>query len=50
VKLRDVYRYQVWFFTGRVVPLVAKLQAHEEGFVWPDDIRLVTDVDPAGLL
>jgi hypothetical protein len=33
-----------------VVPLVARLAELDRAFNWTDDCRLVTDVDPIGLL
>jgi primosomal protein N' (replication factor Y) len=50
LKVRDLFRYQVWCFTGKVVPLVARLAELDRAFNWTDDCRLVTDVDPIGLL
>jgi len=48
-KIKDEYRWQLWYFTNsvtKVVPELAKLRA---GFAWPDDITQVLDVDPVNL-
>ena len=48
-KVKDEYRYQVWYFCARatkVVPELVKLQA---GQAWPDDVTQVLDVDPMSL-
>jgi primosomal protein N' (replication factor Y) len=49
-KIKDEYRWQLWYFTNavtKVVPELAKLRA---GFAWPDDITQVIDVDPVNLV
>jgi primosomal protein N' (replication factor Y) (superfamily II helicase) len=48
-KIKDEYRYQVWYFTTnvtRVVPVLAQLRAE---FVWPDGVTQVLDVDPMNM-
>ncbi len=48
-KIKDEYRWQLWYFTNsvtKVVPDLAKLRA---GFAWPDDITQVLDIDPVNL-
>ncbi len=48
-KIKDEYRWQLWYFTNavtKVVPELAKLRAD---FAWPDDITQVIDVDPMSL-
>ena len=45
-KIKDEYRWQLWYFTHsvtKVVPDLAKLRA---GFAWPDDITQVLDIEP----
>jgi primosomal protein N' (replication factor Y) len=45
-KVKDEYRYQVWYFCAsatKVVPVLTKLQATVN---WPDDVTQVLDVDP----
>ncbi len=49
-KIKDEYRWQLWYFTNsvtKVVPELAKLRA---GFAWPDDLTQVLDVDPVNLV
>ena len=49
-KIKDEYRWQLWYFTNsvtKVVPELAKLRA---GFAWPDDLTQVIDVDPVNLM
>ena len=49
-KVKDEYRYQIWYFCARatkVVPELVKLQA---GFAWPADVSQVLDVDPMSLV
>jgi primosomal protein N' (replication factor Y) len=48
-KIKDEYRWQLWYFTasvGKVIPQIARLRA---GFAWPEDITQVIDVDPMNL-
>ena len=48
-KIKDEYRWQLWYFTHavtKVVPELAKLRAD---FAWPDDLTQVLDVDPVNL-
>ncbi len=49
-KVKDEYRFQVWYFcasTTKVVPELVKLQKTVE---WPDDVTQVLDVDPMSLM
>ncbi len=49
-KVKDEYRYQIWYFCAqatKVVPELVKLQA---GFAWPADVSQVLDVDPMSLV
>ncbi|MBE36963.1 MAG: primosomal protein N' [Opitutaceae bacterium] len=48
-KIKDAYRWQLWYFThnvSKVIPLISKLRAD---FAWPDDMIQVIDVDPVSL-
>lgn len=48
-KVKDEYRFQVWYFCAsatKVVPVLTKL---ESGINWPDDVTQVFDVDPMSL-
>jgi len=49
-KVKDEYRYQVWYFTHRTQKVVTELQRLEAGFAWPDDVVQVLDVDPMSLV
>jgi primosomal protein N' (replication factor Y) (superfamily II helicase) len=49
-KIKDAYRWQLWYFTNNVsktIPLLSKLRSD---FAWPDDITQVMDVDPVSLM
>ncbi|MDQ5980407.1 MAG: hypothetical protein QG602_3384, partial [Verrucomicrobiota bacterium] len=49
-KVKDEYRYQIWYFcasAAKVVPVLVKLQAEVK---WPDDVTQVLDVDPMSLM
>ena len=48
-KMKDEYRWQLWYFCAsptRIVPRLAELRA---AFAWPDDMTQVLDVDPVNL-
>ena len=49
-KVKDEYRYQVWYFTSRTAQVVAELVKLEAAFQWPDDVTQVLDVDPMSLV
>jgi primosomal protein N' (replication factor Y) len=49
-KVKDEYRFQVWYFCAsatKVVPELVRLQA---GVTWPADVVQVLDVDPMSLV
>ena len=49
-KVKDEYRFQIWYFCARatkIVPELVKLQAEIK---WPDDVIQVLDVDPMSLV
>lgn len=48
-KIKDEYRYQLWYFTHHVTKVVAELNKLRVGFTWPDDVVQVLDVDPVNL-
>ena len=48
-KIKDEYRWQLWYFTNAVTKVVPELQRLRETFAWPDDITQVLDVDPVNL-
>lgn len=49
-KVKDEYRYQVWYFVTRTAHVVAELVKLEREFQWPDDVTQVFDVDPMSLV
>ena len=49
-KVKDEYRYQIWYFTTRTAQVVAGLVKLQNGFAWPDDVTQVLDVDPMSLV
>jgi len=48
-KIKDLYRFQVWYFTGGVTRVIGELDQLRRAFAWPDDIVQVLDVDPVNL-
>ncbi len=48
-KMKDEYRWQLWYFSGSVSKLVPELTKLRDGFAWPDDIVQVLDIDPVNL-
>ena len=48
-KIKDEYRWQLWYFTNGVTKVVPELVRLRTGFAWPDDIKQVLDVDPVNL-
>jgi primosomal protein N' (replication factor Y) len=49
-KIKDQYRWQLWYFTGSVTKVAAELARLRADFAWPDDITQVLDVDPMNLV
>ncbi len=49
-KIKDEYRFQLWYFTHQVSKTVAELQRLRESFSWPEDMIQVLDVDPVNLM
>jgi primosomal protein N' (replication factor Y) len=49
-KVKDEYRYQVWYFTRHPRQVVAELVKLQNGFAWPEDVTQVLDVDPMSLV
>ncbi len=49
-KIKDEYRWQLWYFTNSVTKVVPDLVRLRAGFAWPDDITQVFDVDPMNLV
>lgn len=48
-KVKDNYRFQVWYFCGNVSRVIPRLQALRQTFKWPDDVVQVLDVDAVNL-
>lgn len=48
-KIKDEYRWQLWYFTASVSKVIGELNQLRAGFAWPDDITQVLDVDPVNL-
>ena len=48
-KIKDQYRWQLWYFTHNVTKVVPDLVRLRAEFAWPDDITQVLDVDPVNL-
>jgi primosomal protein N' (replication factor Y) (superfamily II helicase) len=48
-KIKDEYRWQLWYFTNAVTKVVPELARLRADFAWPDDITQVLDVDPTNL-
>ena len=49
-KIKDAYRWQLWYFTNSVTKVVPELVRLSSQFAWPDDLTQVLDVDPANLV
>src|SRR5690606_28614613 len=45
-KIKDQYRYQIWYFTRQVTKLNARLADLQKDFPLPDDVHATLDVDP----
>lgn len=48
-KIKDEYRWQLWYFTSAVSRVVPELERLRAAFGWADDITQVLDVDPVSL-
>lgn len=48
-KIKDEYRWQLWYFTNAVTKVIPELARLRRDFAWPDDITQVIDVDPVTL-
>lgn len=49
-KLNGEYRYQLWYFTPRVIATVSRIQEVLERFQWEKTTRQILDVDAMNLL
>ena len=49
-KIKDEYRYQVWYFTNSVTKVMPGLTQLRDEFTWPEGVTQVLDVDPVNLV
>jgi primosomal protein N' (replication factor Y) len=49
-KVKDEYRFQIWYFTARTAQVVAELVKLQQTIDWPKDVTQVLDVDPMSLV
>jgi primosomal protein N' (replication factor Y) len=49
-KVKDEYRFQVWYFCASATKVVPQLVKLQETVKWPDDVTQVLDVDPMSLM
>jgi primosomal protein N' (replication factor Y) len=49
-KIRDEYRWQLWYFVASVTRVIGELATLRDEFEWPDDITQMLDVDPMNLV
>ncbi|MCD8483662.1 MAG: primosomal protein N' [Verrucomicrobia bacterium] len=49
-KIKNLYRFQVWYFTDNVSRLVAELQQLRSQFQWDPNLANVLDVDAVNLI
>ena len=49
-KIKDQYRWQVWYFVPNVTPVIAELSTLRAAFQWPGDLTQSLDVDPSNLV
>ena len=48
-KIRDEYRWQLWYFVGSVTKVIGDLSRLRDEFEWPEGITQMIDVDPMNL-
>jgi len=49
-KIRDEYRWQLWYFTASVTKVIGDLARLRAAFEWPDGITQILDIDPMNLV
>ena len=49
-KIRDEYRWQLWYFVDSVTKVIGELSRMRDEFEWPDGITQFLDVDPMNLV
>ncbi|HLS28262.1 MAG TPA: primosomal protein N' [Opitutales bacterium] len=48
-KVKDKYRFQIWYFCGNVSRIIGRFQQLRLEFPWPNDVVQVVDVDAVNL-
>lgn len=48
-RIKDQFRYQLWYFAGSVSKIIAPLQAAREAFPWDKNVVEILDVDAYSL-
>ena len=48
-RVKNEYRFQIWYFTNQVTKVVPELAALQREFPWPEGVVQSLDVDPASL-
>jgi primosomal protein N' (replication factor Y) (superfamily II helicase) len=48
-KIRDEYRWQLWYFVASVTKVIGDLSRLRDEFEWPEGITQMIDVDPMNL-
>jgi len=49
-KIKDEYRWQIWYFVAGVTQVIGELSKLRSEFAWPDDLTQVIVVDPVSLM
>jgi primosomal protein N' (replication factor Y) len=49
-KVKDEYRFQIWYFTHRTQKVVTELMRLRSEVDWPEDVIQLLDVDPMSLV
>ncbi|MCW5548740.1 MAG: primosomal protein N' [Opitutaceae bacterium] len=49
-KIKDEYRWQIWYFTSSVTKVIGELDRLRGEFPWPNEITQVLDSDPVSLM
>lgn len=49
-KVKDLYRWQLWYFTASVGAVIGELTRLRDDFAWAGDVEQTLDVDPVNLV
>jgi primosomal protein N' (replication factor Y) len=49
-KIRDEYRWQLWYFTASVTRVIGDLTRLRDAFDWPAGLTQILDIDPMNLV